>query len=79
MAYSRSYGDHTILVVNNLSRFAQPAELDLRAYEGAVPVEMIGNHSFPRIGSLPYFVTLSPHSFFWFRLDRDGANRGTTA
>ena len=39
---------------------------------------MIGNHAFPRIGSLPYFVTLSPHSFFWFRLDRDGANRGTT-
>ncbi len=79
VAYSRSYGGHTILVVNNLSRFAQPAELDLQAYEGAVPVEMIGNQAFPRIGSLPYFVTLSPHSFFWFRLDRDTASRGTTS
>ena len=45
--------------------------------KGPIPVEMIGNQSFPRIGSLPYFLTLSPHSFFWFRLDRDDANRET--
>jgi len=69
VAYVRKYHDQMALIVNNLSRFAQPAELDLRGYQGMVPVDMIGGQSFPPIGAQPYFVTLSPHSFFWFRLD----------
>jgi maltose alpha-D-glucosyltransferase / alpha-amylase len=68
-AYLREYEGQTVLVINNLSAFAQPAELDLRGFQGMVPVEMLGNHDFPRIGDKPYFVTLSPHSFFWFLLD----------
>ena len=70
VAYLRAHDDQTVLVVNNLSGFAQPAELDLRAFQGRVPVELLGNHAFPRIGEQPYFLSLSPHSFFWFRLDR---------
>src|SRR5207244_5511403 len=70
VAYLREYDGMTALVVNNLSRFAQPAELDLRPFVGRVPVEMLGNHAFPRIGEQPYVLTLSPHSSFWFRLDR---------
>jgi maltose alpha-D-glucosyltransferase/alpha-amylase len=34
-----------------------------------MPVEMIGETTFPLIGDLPYFLTLGPHSFYWFRLD----------
>jgi maltose alpha-D-glucosyltransferase/alpha-amylase len=70
VAYLREYENQTVLIVNNLSAFTQPAELDLRHHEGQVPVEMLGNHAFPRIGSLPYFLSLSPHSFLWFRLER---------
>ena len=70
VAYLRRYGEQTALVVNNLSRFSQPAQLDLRAYEGCVPVEMIGNTPFPAIGAQPYVLSMSPHAFFWFRLDR---------
>jgi maltose alpha-D-glucosyltransferase/alpha-amylase len=70
LAYVRHYQDQTVLIVNNLSRFVQPAELDLSDYNGMVPVEILGNTPFPRIGDLPYFMTLSPHSFYWFRLDR---------
>jgi maltose alpha-D-glucosyltransferase/alpha-amylase len=70
VAYLRKHEDQVVLVVNNLSRFAQPADLDLRDYEGRVPIELIGSHAFPRIRSEPYFITLSPHAFFWFRLDR---------
>jgi len=70
IAYLREYEDQTVLVVNNLSAFAQPAELDLRPYAGAVPVELLGNHEFPRITERPYFLSLSPHSFLWFRLDK---------
>ncbi|HYG92547.1 MAG TPA: maltose alpha-D-glucosyltransferase, partial [Nocardioides sp.] len=57
-----------IMCVNNLSRFPQPVELDLRRYEGRVPVELLGGVPFPRIGELPYFLTLSGHGFYWFRL-----------
>jgi maltose alpha-D-glucosyltransferase/alpha-amylase len=58
----------TVLCVCNLSRFAQPAELPLQRWEGKVPVELLGRVTFPRIGELPYFVTLSPHGFYWFEL-----------
>ncbi len=69
LAYTRDYEQEHILIVNNLSRFPQPAELDLRRYNGWTPVEMFGETRFPRIGDLPYFVTLGPHSFYWFRLE----------
>ncbi|MBI3980224.1 MAG: alpha-glucosidase C-terminal domain-containing protein, partial [Chloroflexi bacterium] len=69
LAYVRSYQDQTVLVVLNLSRYVQCAELDLRRYHGRVPVELIGQTRFPPIGDLPYFFTLGPHGFYWFRLD----------
>jgi maltose alpha-D-glucosyltransferase/alpha-amylase len=68
LAYIRSLDGETVLVVNNLSGTAQVAELDLRALEGAIPVEMFGHSLFPRIGELPYMLTLGPYDFYWFRL-----------
>jgi maltose alpha-D-glucosyltransferase / alpha-amylase len=70
IAYLREYEGQTLLVVNNLSQFAQPCELDLRPYAGAVPVELLGNQEFPRVTERPYFLSLAAHSFYWFRLDR---------
>ena len=72
-AYLREYtgpeGDHElILCVANLSRSAQAVELDLAAYAGKVPVEMIGGSSFPPIGQLSYLLTLPPYGFYWFLL-----------
>ena len=60
--------DDVILCVNNLSRFPQPVELDLRRFEGMIPVEMLGGVTFPRIGELPDLLTLSGYGFYWFRL-----------
>jgi maltose alpha-D-glucosyltransferase / alpha-amylase len=68
LAYVREYGDDIVLCVNNLSRFPQPCELDLRRWEGFQPVELIGGARFPRIGELPYLLTLGSHAFYWFRL-----------
>jgi maltose alpha-D-glucosyltransferase/alpha-amylase len=68
LAFVRQLGDDRVLCVNNLSKRAQPVELDLRAFNGLVPVELLGSNEFPRIGELPYFVTLAPYSFFWFAL-----------
>ncbi len=70
VAYVREYDGDVVLVVNNLSRFVQPVQLDLRTYAGMVPVEMFGKLAFPRIGQEPYFVSLSPHSFYWFVLQQ---------
>jgi maltose alpha-D-glucosyltransferase/alpha-amylase len=69
LAYIRSHEGVHILCVNNLSRFAQPCELDLSAFNGAVPMELLGSTPFPRIGELPYFLTLGPHNFYWFKLE----------
>jgi maltose alpha-D-glucosyltransferase/alpha-amylase len=70
LAYLRQGEDQTVLVVNNLSRFVQPVELDLSDFVGWVPVELFGETVFPKIGAAPYFLSLGPHTFFWFRLDR---------
>jgi maltose alpha-D-glucosyltransferase/alpha-amylase len=70
LPYVRQYDGQTLLCVNNLSRFPQPCELDLSAYKGAVPIELIGGVRFPAIGDLPYFITLGPHGFYWFRLEK---------
>jgi maltose alpha-D-glucosyltransferase/alpha-amylase len=71
-AFLRTLDDNVVLCVNNLSRFAQPVELDLRRYEGRTPVEMLGHVHFPRIGELPYLLTLAPHSFHWFTIEETG-------
>ena len=62
-------GSHeTVLCVANLSRFAQPVSLDLSAYEGMEPVEMLGYVPFPTITAAPYQLTLAPYSFLWLEL-----------
>jgi maltose alpha-D-glucosyltransferase / alpha-amylase len=62
-------GTHqTVLCVANLSRFAQPVSLDLSAYAGLEPVEMLGYVPFPTIGETPYHLTLAPYSFLWLEL-----------
>jgi len=70
VAYARSYEDQIALVINNLSRFCQAAELDLSRFRGLTPVEMAGNAPFPSIGENPYLITLGPHGFYWFRLEK---------
>ena len=68
LVFLRRYRDEVILCVNNLSRFAQFVELDLREFSGQVPLELWGNIPFPPIGELPYLLTLGPHNFLWFRI-----------
>jgi maltose alpha-D-glucosyltransferase / alpha-amylase len=71
LGYLREYEDQAILCVANLSRSAQPVELDLSRFRGRVPVELLGGSSFPPLGDLPYLLTLPGHSFYWFRLTKD--------
>jgi len=70
LAYLRRLGNETVLIVNNLSSTAQAVELDLRRDKGNVLIEMFGNNLFPRVGELPYLLTLGPYQSYWFRLRR---------
>jgi len=70
LAYLRQYQDQRVLCVANLSRFAQPVDLDLSEAEGTIPVEMLGYVEFPVVGREPYRLTLAPYSFLWFELQQ---------
>ncbi len=74
LAFIREHEGERILVVANLSRSVEYAELDLSAFRGSVPVEVFGGNRFPQVGDLPYLLTLTPHAFYWFELA--GAKEG---
>jgi maltose alpha-D-glucosyltransferase / alpha-amylase len=67
-AHIRRFEDDLVLCVHNIARSAQAVELDLSEYEGRYPVELFGRSRFPRIGELPYLLTLAPRGFYWFEL-----------
>jgi maltose alpha-D-glucosyltransferase/alpha-amylase len=77
LAVLRRLGDEIILVAANLSRSAQPAELDLSAFAGLVPVEWSGRTAFPRVGANPYVLTLGPHDLYWFSLRKSAEEAPT--
>ena len=68
VAYIRQYEDEHILVIANLSRFTQCAEVDLSRFNGMVPVEIFGRARFPNITEQPYFFSMGPHAYYWFHL-----------
>ncbi len=78
LSFVRRHDTETLLVVANLSRFAQPMELDLSEFDGYVPVELMGRVEFPRIGQLPYLLTLGPHAFMWFTLEPPAPDTATS-
>ncbi len=69
LAHLREHEDETILAVHNLAPSAEPVELDLAEFRGAVPMEMLDGARFPPIGERPYFLSLGPFGFYWFRLE----------
>jgi len=69
LAYLRRYEEQQVLCVADLSRFAQPVDLELPPeLEDATPVEMLGYVDFPPIGKQPYRLTLGPYGFLWLEL-----------
>ena len=69
LAFVRRFENETLLVVANLSRFSQPVQLDLAEWKQTVPLELLGRTAFPPITEQPYFLTLGPHTAFWFSLE----------
>ena len=77
LVYIRETEQETVLCVANLSRFAQPVQLDLRAYAGMTPVEMLGYVEFPKIDQSPYALTLGQYGFLWLELQGSPQGRDT--
>ena len=75
LAFIRRHEQEVILVVANLSRFAQPAELDLARFSGCRPVEVFSRNAFPSIKKSPYIITLAPHAYYWFVLQPQSESR----
>jgi maltose alpha-D-glucosyltransferase/alpha-amylase len=70
LAFVRHHEDEIVLCVVNLARTVQPVELDLSRFKGMTLVEMLGLTEFPRIGDLPYVLTLGAYAFYWFRVQQ---------
>src|SRR5262249_29854653 len=71
LAFTRTYEEETLLIVVNLSKFSQAAEVDLVSYKGFVPVDVFSKNRFPVIrDDGQYFFTLAPHSYQWFVLEK---------
>ncbi len=73
VAHVRQHEQDLILCVSNLSHFPQPVSLDLSAYAGTTPIEMLGYTSFAPIGPDPYQLTLGGYGYYWFELQRRDA------
>ncbi|MEX2594642.1 MAG: maltose alpha-D-glucosyltransferase [Anditalea sp.] len=71
IAFTRIYEDEIILILGNLSRFSQAAEIELEDYESFTPIEMFSHNRFPRITERPYLFTMAPHGYYWFVLQKD--------
>jgi maltose alpha-D-glucosyltransferase/alpha-amylase len=70
LAFTRSYEEEIILVIVNLSRYTQPAHLELANYKGYQPIEVFSRNKFPVIKDENYFFTLGPHDHHWFKLEQ---------
>ncbi|MFS8065939.1 MAG: putative maltokinase, partial [Byssovorax sp.] len=70
LVFVREHEGESLLVVANLSRFAQCVEIELGRFQGTVPREVFGRARFPTIGAAPYLLSMAPHSIFWFFLEQ---------
>lgn len=68
LTFLRSYDQEKILVLINLSRFAQPVSVDLSRYAGMVPEEVFSHNRFPIIQESRTHFTMGTYDYFWFEL-----------
>ncbi|MEJ1239503.1 maltose alpha-D-glucosyltransferase [Chryseolinea sp. T2] len=70
-AFTRTYQDETMLIVANLSRYAQPALLELQTYAGQTPIEVFSKNKFPSVhAENSYFLSLSAYECMWFLMKK---------
>jgi maltose alpha-D-glucosyltransferase/alpha-amylase len=71
LAFMRIYEEQSLLVIVNLSKFSQPAEIDLSDYKGYSLIEVVSRNKFPKVKEDGcYFFTLAPYAFHWFSIEK---------
>ena len=70
IAYARRYKEELVLVVNNLSSSVEETTIDLAAYAGRVPHDLVTGETCPPITREPYRLRLAPFQFYWLDLAR---------
>jgi maltose alpha-D-glucosyltransferase/alpha-amylase len=68
LTFLRCHEEEKLLVVINLSRFAQTVTVDLSRYAGMVPEELSSRNRFPMIQESRYHFTMGSYDYFWFVL-----------
>jgi len=66
----RENNEETVLVVANLSRYAQQVQLTLQGYFGRTPVDLFSQNRFGPIGQEPYTITLGRYGYYWLKLEK---------
>ncbi len=74
LVYLRELDGDTILCVVNVSSAPQAVEVDLSEFDGTGLTELTAGTEFPRIGELPYLLTLPAYGFYWFKMDKVAAD-----
>ena len=68
IAFLRTHNAERVLVVANLSKTAQYAELDLSKFRGHEVIELHGRSKFPSPSDNPYPVVVGPYDMYWLEL-----------
>src|SRR5437870_6426537 len=77
LAFLRRYDRETIVVIVNLSRFAQSVEVSISEFSVCFQVLVCGRNRFPAIRKSRYVITLGPHAYYWFALHAPTDGRRT--
>ncbi|MET9269341.1 alpha-glucosidase C-terminal domain-containing protein [Kribbella sp. NPDC003557] len=70
LAFARQDGDEVVLGIFNLAGTTQATDLDLSAWAGRRPTDILGSQRLRVIDDLPYAVTLEGNGFYWLTLSR---------
>ena len=71
LAFVREYEDEVMLVIANLSRYSQAAEIEMADFAGYTPVEVFSHNKFPQVTEAPSVFTVGPHGYYWFLLEKE--------
>ncbi len=63
LAFIRSHGDETVLVLMNLSRFSQAVEISTPRFAGFSPQDLFSRNRFPVIKESPYVIILGGYDY----------------
>ncbi|HEY6006956.1 MAG TPA: maltose alpha-D-glucosyltransferase [Geobacteraceae bacterium] len=63
LAFVRSHGDETVLVLINLSRFSQAVEIGTPRFAGFSPEDVFSRNRFPVIKESPYVILLGGYDY----------------